>query len=230
MNFCRLPPCCGEFERIIYRPVTGITGATGATGATGSTGATGATGSIGATGPTGATGVTGAAGATGPTGSTGATGAAGPTGATGATGVTGATGPAAETQALTAYSVPSAPIADGGAATFDLNGTQAGGDLSHEAGGTDVTISAAGIYYAQYSAFVTPAGGTLPVTNTVTFELDGTTVNAGAGIVQFTASTPAKQVVAAAIIEVTAPPSVLKVISRGGTFIYSGATINIFRI
>lgn len=228
MNFCRLPPCCGEFERIIYRPVTGITGATGATGATGSTGPTGATGVTGATGATGSTGATGATGATGPAGATGATGT---TGATGVTGATGATGPAGgEAQALTAYSVPSAPIADGGAATFDLNGTQAGGDLSHEAGGTDVTISAAGIYYAQYSAFVTPAGGTLPVTNTVTFELDGTTVNAGAGIVQFTASTPAKQVVAAAIIEVTAPPSVLKVISRGGTFIYSGATINIFRI
>ena len=76
---------------------TGAVGTIGLTGAKGATGAAGATGAIGNAGPVGLTGVAGATGPAGPTGLTGVAGATGPAGPTGQTGVAGATGPAGPT-------------------------------------------------------------------------------------------------------------------------------------
>lgn len=127
--------------------------------------------------------------------------------------------------------MPAAPIADGGAAVFDLNNAEVGGDITHAAGSADVVINAAGTYYVQYSANVAPVGtANFPVTNIVTFSVNGQTVNAGAGTAQFAAASPSKQVVAAAVIDIPSAPATLQVISSGGNFIYSAATINVFKV
>ena len=131
---------------------------------------------------------------------------------------------------MSAFSVPSAPVTDGGAVTFDLNYVQTGGDITHAAGSADIEIAAAGTYYVQYTAVVSPAGTTLPATNIVTFAVNGQAVSAGAGAAQFTSASPSRQITAATIIEVTAVPTTLQVISSGGTFIYSSATINVFKV
>ena len=239
------------------RGATGPTGPTGATGATGTgaTGATGATGPTGPTGPTGATGVTGtgvtgATGATGPTGPTGATGPTGPTGATGtgATGVTGATGPTGptgatgatgptgatgepDTQALSAYSTPAAVAASGGALEFDMNNAIVGTALSHTAGSDTVTISQPGTYFVQYNGTTYPANITsFPAVNTINFTLNGVTQSAGAAQTRFDSAAQAEAISAAAVFNITTTPTTLQVISGGGVYGYSDATLNVFKV
>ena len=145
-------------------------------------------------GPPGPKGGTGATGATGPRGETGATGATGPrgeTGATGATGPPGATGPAGagSAEALSAYSVPAAPVADGGAAVFDVNGAVAGTGITHAAGSADITLNEPGTYYVNFAATLAPTGATpLPAYAIATIEVNGQTLNYGAGTAQFAAA------------------------------------------
>ena len=210
---------------------TGPTGpmGTGATGATGPTGVTGPTGPIGPTGPTGATG-TGATGATGPTGVTGATGATGPTGVTGPTGATGATG-AADTQALSAYSTPAAVAASGGALEFDMNNALVGTALAHTPGSDTVTISEPGTYFVQYNGTTYPANITsFPAVNTINFTLNGATQSAGAAQTRFDSAAQAEAISAAAVFNITTVPTTLQVISGGGVYGYSDATLNVFKI
>ena len=216
---------------------TGATGATGATGPTGPTGATGATGATGtgvtgatgATGPTGPTGPTGATG-TGATGVTGATGPTGPTGATGATGPTGATGEP-DTQALSAYSTPAAVAASGGALEFDMNNAIVGTALSHTAGSDTVTISQPGTYFVQYNGTTYPANITsFPAVNTINFTLNGVTQSAGAAQTRFDSAAQAEAISAAAVFNITTTPTTLQVISGGGVYGYSDATLNVFKV
>ena len=213
---------------------TGVTGATGATGPTGPTGPTGATGTgvtgaTGATGPTGPTGPTGATG-TGATGVTGATGPTGPTGATGATGPTGATGEP-DTQALSAYSTPAAVAASGGALEFDMNNAIVGTALSHTAGSDTVTISQPGTYFVQYNGTTYPANITsFPAVNTINFTLNGVTQSAGAAQTRFDSAAQAEAISAAAVFNITTTPTTLQVISGGGVYGYSDATLNVFKV
>ena len=148
---------------------------------------------------------------------------------TGATGATGASGGAA--QALSAFSVPSAPVSDGGAVVFDVNAAVEGTAITHRAGSSDVVIGEEGTYYAQYSSTVlSVAGAAFPQTNLITFTLGGQTQSAGAAQLVFTASGQAQHVTTGLVFNVTDPPVTLNVISGGGTFIYSNATINVFRV
>ena len=247
MNFdndCR--PVCGAadivVEKVVYdrtgptgptgpRGATGPTGPTGPTGATGATG-TGVTGATGATGPTGPTGPTGATGATG-TGATGVTGATGPTGPTGATGATGPTGATGEpdTQALSAYSTPAAVAASGGALEFDMNNAIVGTALSHTAGSDTVTISQPGTYFVQYNGTTYPANITsFPAVNTINFTLNGVTQSAGAAQTRFDSAAQAEAISAAAVFNITTTPTTLQVISGGGVYGYSDATLNVFKV
>ena len=219
---------------------TGATGPTGATGATGPTGPTGATGAgaTGATGPTGVTGPTGPIGPTGPTGATGtgATGATGPTGVTGPTGPTGPTGAtgatgAADTQALSAYSTPAAVAASGGALEFDMNNALVGTALAHTPGSDTVTISEPGTYFVQYNGTTYPANITsFPAVNTINFTLNGATQSAGAAQTRFDSAAQAEAISAAAVFNITTVPTTLQVISGGGVYGYSDATLNVFKI
>ena len=237
--------------------IQGITGPTGPQGIQGATGADGAAATVaigtvttaqpgaqaevtnsgtpsaavfdfvipqGATGPQGIQGITGP---TGPQGIQGITGPTGPQGIQGATGPTGST----DTQAVSAYSLPAAQVSDGGAVQFDVTATQSGTDVTHTAGSGDVTITQPGTYFVQYGATVAPTGAaSYPVTDIVTLSVNGQTQSAGAGMVQFDAATPARQISAAAVLNVTDVPATVQVISSGGNFLYSNATINVFKV
>ena len=238
----------------------GIQGMTGPTGPQGIQGATGPTGPQGIQGATGADGTAATVaigtvttaqpgaqaevtnsgtpsaavfdfvipqGATGPQGIQGITGPTGPQGIQGATGPTGST----DTQAVSAYSLPAAQVSDGGAVQFDVTATQSGTDVTHTAGSGDVTITQPGTYFVQYGATVAPTGAaSYPVTDIVTLSVNGQTQSAGAGMVQFDAATPARQISAAAVLNVTDVPATVQVISSGGNFLYSNATINVFKV
>ena len=217
-------------EKIVYdrSGPTGPTGPKGPTGPTGpmGTGATGATGPTGVTGPTGPTGPTGATG-TGATGATGPTGVTGPTGPTGATGATGA----ADTQALSAYSTPAAVAASGGALEFDMNNALVGTALAHTPGSDTVTISEPGTYFVQYNGTTYPANITsFPAVNTINFTLNGATQSAGAAQTRFDSAAQAEAISAAAVFNITTVPTTLQVISGGGVYGYSDATLNVFKI
>lgn len=184
----------------------------------------------GITGPTGPQGEQGATGATGPQGEQGATGATGPQGVQGATGATGPTG-TVDMQSLSAYSVPAAQINDGGAAEFDVNGAQTGDAITHTAGSPDITLGQTGTYFVQYTATVSATGTTtLPAANIVNFSLGGQVQNAGAGMAQLTTADPTKQIHASAILTADSAPTTLQVISSGGQFLYSAATINVVKL
>ena len=232
MSCCNGMPPRGIVERVLCGP-PGPKGGTGATGATGPAGPRGETGATGTTGPAGATGATGATGPAGPRGETGATGATGATGPRGETGATGATGPAGagSAEALSAYSVPAAPVADGGAAVFDANGAVAGTGITHAAGSADITLNEPGTYYVNFAATLAPTGATpLPAYAIATIEVNGQTLNYGAGTAQFAAANVSAQTTASAVVTVTETPAVVRATISGGTFLYSAATINVFRI
>ena len=203
-------------EKIVYDR-SGPTGPTGPKGPTGPTGPMG-TGATGATGPTGVTGPTGPTGVTGPTGPTGATGATGPTGA-------------ADTQALSAYSTPAAVAASGGALEFDMNNALVGTALAHTPGSDTVTISEPGTYFVQYNGTTYPANITsFPAVNTINFTLNGATQSAGAAQTRFDSAAQAEAISAAAVFNITTVPTTLQVISGGGVYGYSDATLNVFKI
>ena len=160
-------------------------------------------------------------------GATGATGATGPTGATGATGATGE----AQPQALNAYSIPSAPVTDGSAVVLDRNSLQQGTDISHAANSSDVVISSPGTYYAHYSATVSPVStSSFPVTNLGTIALNGQAQNGGSGQLLFNSAGSSGQISASLVFTVTQVPTTLTVVSSGGNFIYSGASLNVFKV
>ena len=122
-------------------------------------------------------------------------------------------------------------MGDGGAVTFDANGDIAGSDISHTAGSGDVTISATGTYYVQFSANVAPTGTTTyPAADIATISLNGQTLNGGAGTAQFSSASDSRHMTAATIVNVTDAPATVSVVSSGGQFLYTGATINVYKI
>ena len=244
-------PSAAVFDFVIPQGATGPQGIQGITGPTGPQGIQGITGPTGPQGSRGATGADGAAatvaigtvvtarpGAQAEVTNSGTPSAAVfdfviPQGATGPQGIQGATGPtgSADTQAVSAYSLPAAQVSDGGAVQFDMTATQSGTDVTHTAGSGDVTITQPGTYFVQYGATVAPTGAaSYPVTGIVTLSVNGQTQSAGAGMVQFDAATPARPISAAAVLNVTDVPATVQVISSGGNFLYSNATINVFKV
>ena len=178
--------------------------------------------------PQGATGATGATGPTGETGATGATGPAGETGATGPTGATGATGTMPAAQALSAYTTPSTPITSGSAIDFDQNATQSGTAITHTAGSTDFTITQPGVYYATYTGTVSPGmGATFPATSLVNFRLNGSDLPDAASQTTLNAAGDTAEQTVNATFTVTDTPATLQVVSSGGNFNYSLASMNI---
>ena len=217
------------FDFVIPRGATGATGCCGETGPTGPTGVTGATGATGATGPTGATGATGAS-ITGPTGPTGVTGATGATGATGPTGATGATG-SLPAEALSAYSVPTQTVADNAAVIFDRTAAQEGTAITHADNSADIVIGQTGTYFVSFNGTAAPLNAaSLPETNLVQFTLNGTTQNGASTQHIFTTADETSAQSASLVFNVTSAPATLQVISSGGDFLYSGTTLNIFKI
>lgn len=210
---------------------TGAQGPTGPQGEQGIQGVTGPTGAQGAPGATGAQGATGATGAQGPTGPQGATGATGPQGPTGPQGATGPTGASAPLESMTAYSTPSQQVADNAAVVFDRTALQNGTAVSHADNSAQFTIDQPGTYFAAYNGTAAPpANAQLPVSNLLQFSLNGTALNGAATQHVFTTANETSAQSASIIFMVTSTPATLELVSSGGTFNYTGVTMNLFKI
>lgn len=134
-------------------------------------------------------------------------------------------------QALSAYSVPPAPVADGEALVFDRNALVEGSAISHNANSAEFVIEEEGIYYASYSASVfTLCDKKLPAANLISFSLDGTMLSGGTSQEVFTHQNQTAMQASALLIRVTSVPAKLTLVSTGGTFAYSNLTMNIFRL
>ena len=108
---------------------------------------------------------------------------------------------------------------------------QQGQALTHAQNSSEITISQPGTYYAHYQAQVTPASGdTFPVVNSVAFALNGQVQGTGNGEQLFSASGQTAQINASLVFNVTSVPTTLTVVSSGGSFLYSSATVNVFKV
>ncbi len=122
-------------------------------------------------------------------------------------------------------------MTNGSPIVFDRNGTQNGSAISHTANTAEFTITQPGVYYAVYNGTVVPdSGATIPTSNALSMQLNGSDI-AGAQIQNiFTSSTEDLAQSLPAIVNVTSVPATLTVVSSGGTFNYSTTSMNIFRI
>ena len=189
------------------------------------------TGPQGPTGPQGATGPTGPQGIQGITGPTGPQGIQGVTGPTGATGPQGATGASAPLESMTAYSTPSQQVANNAAVVFDRTALQNGTAISHADNSALFTIDQPGTYFAAYNGTAAPpANAQLPVSNLLQFSLNGTALNGAATQHVFTTANETSAQSASIIFTVTSTPATLELVSSGGTFNYTGVTMNLFKI
>ena len=158
----------------------------------------------------------------------GATGPQGPTGPTGATGATGAT---PEVQSITSYSTPTQAVANNAAIVFDRTASQNGSALTHTDNTTQFTISQPGTYFATYNGTAAPlVNAQLPQTNLLQFTLNGTAQNGASTQHVFTTANETSAQSASLVLTVTSVPTTLEIISSGGTFNYSGTTMNIFKV
>ena len=168
------------------------------------------------------------------TGPAGATGATGPTGAAGPTGPTGATGPAgtaAASELFSAYSTPAAPGADNAPLDFDQNGETVGTGITHTAGDSAFAVQTPGLYTVAFHTNAAPASGdTLPVTITLQLQQNGTSVPGAAAQHTFHTASENASMSFSFPVQVTAVPASLQVLAQGGNFLYSGASISIYKI
>jgi hypothetical protein len=202
---------------------TGVAGATGPVGPTGLTGVAGATGLAGPTGQTGVAGATGPAGPTGQTGVAGATGLAGPTGQTGVAGATGAIGPAGSTgpagptgpsggllDFADFYALMptdnAATIAPGADISFPENGPALASSNITRIDTTQFSLVAIGTYQVMFQVSVYEAGQLELTLNGS--ELAYTVVGRATGT---------SQIVEMALVQTTAPDSILTVRNPTGS-------------
>ena len=134
-----------------------------------------------------------------------------------------------QAQGLAAYSLPAASVASGAQVIFDRNATQAGTAVSHTQNTAPFTISQTGTYFVHYAATITPTSSTFPVSNLTNFTINGQTQSAGTSQIVFSANSP-QRTVASLLFNVTSVPATLAVVSSGGTFLYSDASLNVFRV
>ena len=234
----------------------GVTGPTGPAGVTGPTGPTGPQGIQGPTGPTGPQGPTGPTGPRGPEGEDGAAGTAASvqvgtvtTGAPGSQasvtnsgtsqaavlnftiprGADGAGG--APVDLLSTYSVPPQAGSSGTALLFDRNAQAYGTSLSHTANTSAVTVSQPGVYSVSFHGNIGPVSGvTFPETITLSLYQSGAAVPGAAALHTFHTSTETAAVSFAIPVTVSAAPAQLSVVGSGGSFSYSGITLNVSRL
>ena len=153
------------------------------------------------------------------------------TGPTGPQGATGATGASAPLESMTAYSTPSQQVADNAAVVFDRTALQNGTAVSHADNSAQFTIDQPGTYFAAYNGTAAPpANAQLPVSNLLQFSLNGTALNGAATQHVFTTANETSAQSASIIFMVTSTPATLELVSSGGTFNYTGVTMNLFKI
>ena len=226
--------------------------ADGSNRATGPTGPTGQPARLGPTGPTGATGATGPTGPTGPSGEDGqaatvrvgtvTTGDPGTEAAVTNSGTAqdavfdftipqGSSGSGASPELLSAYSTPSQPGSSGSPLLFDRNGTSYGTAISHTAGSGSFTVNKPGVYAVAFHGRFTPVtGSSFPLTNSVYLSQNGSSVPGAVSNYIFQTSNGMANQTFSIPIAVQTAPTTLQVISQGGTILYDGVTLSIYRL
>ena len=134
-------------------------------------------------------------------------------------------------ESMTAYSTPSQQVADNAAVVFDRTALQNGTAVSHADNSAQFTIDQPGTYFAAYNGTAAPpANAQLPVSNLLQFSLNGTALNGAATQHVFTTANETSAQSASIIFMVTSTPATLELVSNGGTFNYTGVTMNLFKI
>ena len=83
----------------------------------------------------------------------------------------------------------------------------------------------------QYNGTTYPANiVSFPAVNTIAFNLNGVLQSAGAAQTRFDSASQVQAISAAAVFNITTTPTTLQVISGGGVFGYSDATLNVFKV
>ncbi len=116
--------------------------------------------------------------------------------------------------------------------SFDMNAVLNGTALSHTAGTANVTINTPGTYYAAYSGTASPSASvsSFPVSNLVTFQLNGTNIPGAAAQDVFSDSGQMESQSLSAVFTVTTVPTTFRVLSSNGNFNYSNTSINIIKL
>ena len=110
--------------------------------------------------------------------------------------------------------------------------SQNGSAISHADNTAAFTISEPGTYFATYNgtAAAPLANAQLPETNLVQFTLNGTAQNGASTQHIFTTANETSAQSASLVFTVASVPATLELVSSGGTYNYSGVTMNIFKI
>lgn len=134
-------------------------------------------------------------------------------------------------ESLTAYSTPSQQVTNDAAVIFDRTALQNGSSISHTDNTAQFTISDPGTYFATYNGTAAPlANAQLPETNLLQVTLNGTALNGAATSHIFTTANETSAQSASIIFTVASTPATVEIISSGGTFNYTGVTMNLFKI
>ena len=134
-------------------------------------------------------------------------------------------------EALSAYSIPTQTVADNAAVIFDRTAAQQGTAITHADNSADITIGEEGTYFVSFNGTAAPQNAaSLPETNLVQFTLNGTAQNGASTQHIFTTADETSAQSASLVFNVTSVPATLQVVSSGGSFLYSGTTLNIFKI
>ncbi len=132
---------------------------------------------------------------------------------------------------MTAYSTPTQQVTNNAAVIFDRTASQNGSAISHADNTAAFTISEPGTYFATYNGTAAPlANALLPETNLVQFTLNGTAQNGASTQHIFTTANETSAQSASLVFTVASVPATLELVSSGGTYNYSGVTMNIFKI
>ena len=132
---------------------------------------------------------------------------------------------------LTAYSTPPQPGTSGGALIFDRNGTTVGSAITHAENSADFIIQEPGYYQVSFHGTIGPASGVnFPLSILINLQQQGSGV-AGTDVQHtFQTSSDVSNVAFSQIIEVTSVPSTLDVVGSGGSFLYSGISLSIYKL
>ena len=129
-------------------------------------------------------------------------------------------------ESLTAYSTPSQQVTNDAAVIFDRTALQNGSSISHTDNTAQFTISDPGTYFATYNGTAAPlVNAQLPETNLLQFTLNGAATSH-----IFTTANETSAQSASIIFTVASTPATVEIISSGGTFNYTGVTMNLFKI
>ena len=143
----------------------------------------------------------------------------------------GSSGSGASPELLSAYSTPSQPGSSGSPLLFDRNGTSYGTAISHTAGSGSFTVNKPGVYAVAFHGRFTPVtGSSFPLTNSVYLSQNGSSVPGAVSNYIFQTSNGMANQTFSIPIAVQTAPTTLQVISQGGTILYDGVTLSIYRL